>query len=336
MSEKTKAKTKFDLRSSILLLLLLTILLFSSTYAWFTANQTVTISTLNVHIEAQNGLQISTDASAWKSIIDNNDITAGYSGHVNVLPTNIEPVSTVGEIDGSTGYMKMYYGSVNADEADGGAYKLTATQTADTEGKYIVFDMFLKVDKATNLVMTEASSVVMKEGSIDKGIKQASRVAFCLEGTQPAGTDLATIRGMTGATSFGAEGSTVYIWEPNSNLHTEAAVAHARDNYNIPTKSDGTASAVPYYGINQPISTGVKLIDTNNGNDAKNFTAITPSYVTPVDVTSGLITQTDIFSLDAGITKVRVYMWVEGQDVDCENTASGTDISFNLQFEVAE
>ena len=336
MSEKTKAKTKFDLRSSILLLLLLTILLFSSTYAWFTANQTVTISTLDVHIEAQNGLQISTDASAWKSIIDNNDIKTGYTGHKNVLPTNIEPVSTVGEIDGSTGYMKMYYGSVNADEKDGGAYKLTALQTADTEGKYIVFDMFLKVDKDTDLVMTEASSVVMKEGSTDKGIKQASRVAFCLEGTQPAGTDLATIRGMTGATSFGAEGSTVYIWEPNSNLHTEAAVAHARDNYNIPTKSDGTASAVPYYGINQPISTGVKLIDTNNGNDAKNFTAITPSYVTPVDVTSGLITQTDIFSLDAGITKVRVYMWVEGQDVDCENTASGTDISFNLQFEVAK
>ena len=336
MSEKTKAKTKFDLRSSILLLLLLTILLFSSTYAWFTANQTVTISTLNVHIEAQNGLQISTDASAWKSIIDNTDITAGYSGHVNVLPTNIEPVSTVGEIDSATGYMKMYYGSVNADEADGGAYKLTATQTADSEGKYIVFDMFLKVDKATDLVMTEASSVVMKEGSTDKGIKQASRVAFCLEGTQPAGTPLDTIRGMKGATSFGAEGSTVYIWEPNSNLHTEAAVAHARDNYNITTTADGKASAVPYYGINQPISTGVKLIDTNNGNDLTNFTEITPSYVTPVDTATGLINPTDIFSLNAGITKVRVYMWVEGQDIDCENTASGTDISFNLQFEVAE
>ena len=25
-------------------------------------------------------------------------------------------------------------------------------------------------------------------------------------------------------------------------------------------------------------------------------------------------------------------MWVEGQDVDCENGASGTDITFDLQF----
>ena len=29
-------------------------------------------------------------------------------------------------------------------------------------------------------------------------------------------------------------------------------------------------------------------------------------------------------------------MWVEGQDVDCENTASGTDIAFNLQLQVAD
>ena len=41
-----------------------------------------------------------------------------------------------------------------------------------------------------------------------------------------------------------------------------------------------------------------------------------------------------IFTLTAGITKVRVYMWIEGQDVDCENTASGTDISYNLQFTI--
>ena len=25
-------------------------------------------------------------------------------------------------------------------------------------------------------------------------------------------------------------------------------------------------------------------------------------------------------------------MWVEGQDVDCENNASGTDISYNVQL----
>lgn len=46
-------------------------------------------------------------------------------------------------------------------------------------------------------------------------------------------------------------------------------------------------------------------------------------------------TETDnklLWKLSAGITKVRIYMYVEGQDVDCENAASGSNLSFDLQF----
>ena len=41
-------------------------------------------------------------------------------------------------------------------------------------------------------------------------------------------------------------------------------------------------------------------------------------------------------TLQAGITKVKVYMWVEGQDVDCENSASGSDISFSFELSIKE
>lgn len=339
-----KSKRKNDLRSSIVLLLLLILLLISATYAWFTANQVVTISTLDVHIEAKNGLQISTDATTWKSIIENIDITDNaYTGHANQVPADMEPVSTIGEIDTSTGYMKMFYGTVAADEDDSGKNKLyasyEATEAAGAVGKYIAFDMFLKVDAETALQMTEASSVVMKTGSTDKGIRYASRVAFCIEGNKPASTqNLTDITGLKGAVSFGSVGSTVYIWEPNPNLHTAAASNHARDNYGLAgIATDGTQSPVEYYGIKQEIATpGIELINTNNGNDTTNFTKVTPSYKESVDVDSGKMPVTDIFTIQAGITKVRVYMWIEGQDIDCENTASGTDISFNLQIQVKE
>ncbi len=334
MSRRTKAKTKtkYDLRSSILLLLLITILLFSSTYAWFTANQTVTISSLDVHIEAQNGLQISTDATTWKTLIDNIDITEkAYAGNTNKVPANAVPVSTVGEIDSQTGNMKMFYGTVEADENDG-IYKLTADQAADAEGKYIVFDMFLKVDKDTNLRMTEASDVVMKENSTDKGIKQAARVAFCLQGVKESGAALSEITSLKGAVSHGDPASTVYIWEPNYNLHTAAAVAHARDAYNITTTADGSATALDWYGINKDITTPLTLNQTMGATATADFSQVTPDYKTLGENA----VSTDVFSLKAGITKVRVYMWVEGQDVDCENAASGTDISYNVQLEVAE
>ena len=43
-----------------------------------------------------------------------------------------------------------------------------------------------------------------------------------------------------------------------------------------------------------------------------------------------------VFSLKAGITKVRMYMWIEGQDVDCEDDASGLNIAFDLQLTVKD
>ena len=65
------------------------------------------------------------------------------------------------------------------------------------------------------------------------------------------------------------------------------------------------------------------------GTDTTRTSEITPDIVT-TEGYAGDYKQ--VFNLKAGVTKIRVYMWIEGQDVDCENNASGTDISFNLQF----
>ena len=349
MSKKSKEKN--NLKLSILLLILLLIVLIASTYAWFTANQTVTVDSVDVHIEAQNGLQISTNATDWKSLIENTDITDNaYAGNKNQLPTSMEPVSTVGDIDDTTGFMKMYYGKVESDETDG-FDKLTATAEAEpvaneqTIPKFVSFDVFLRVNSDTKLKMTSGSKVVMKDGSTDKGIKQASRVAFCIEGNTPAGSDVATITGLKGAKSFSDQAKTVYIWEPNANLHTAAAVAHAKDNYNITTTTGGAKSdIVTYAGIKQAFATKTLLKDTYTAGD--NFSTIKPDYVTLANANGEMLNadgsegtkekpaEQKIFALTAGITKVRVYMWIEGQDVDCENTASGTDISYNLQFTI--
>ena len=39
-----------------------------------------------------------------------------------------------------------------------------------------------------------------------------------------------------------------------------------------------------------------------------------------------------LFNLAAGINKIRIYGWVEGQDYDCENNASGSNITYNIQI----
>lgn len=328
-------KKKANLKSSILILLLMAILLTASTYAWFTANKTVRVSTLNVNVQAQNGLQISADGEKWKSVLDLADITPDtivntYPTSANQIPTVLESVSTAGLIDtaGAKGMMNMYYGKIEADDALG---KLTATkepaETNGTEGKYIAFDMFLRVYKETAITLTENSGVTYV-GDNDKGLQNASRVAFCFQGTKPVGTPASELQGLYGATDFGEEGSTTYIWEPNSDAHTAAGAANADQTYGIETSAGTGQAPVPYYGIKDAITEGIPLDQTNSGSPNESFfVAVDPTWKT-----NATMTDTTVFTLKAGITKVRVYMWIEGQDVDCENDASGSDIKFDMEF----
>ena len=57
--EKKKKNKKRKLGSLLLLLFLTVVMLATSTYAWFTANKTVTISDINVYVATSSGLQIS-------------------------------------------------------------------------------------------------------------------------------------------------------------------------------------------------------------------------------------------------------------------------------------
>lgn len=322
---KKNERRKNNLRYSLLLLLLLLVILMVSTYAWFTANQTVTISTLDVNVQTSNGLQISADAINWKTILQKADITgasATYTSSVNQVPDEMQPVSSAGIVDTGTGYMDMYFGTVDALE-DGTGYSLASDKEVDTrgaEGRYIAFDIFLRVDQTTPVYLTTASNIITKEGAADKGLQNAARVAFIDEG------NVADVGDSTGAQALKG-GTTSIIWEPNYDVHTAAGVANAKEIYGLDTTTTG-ASQLSYQGIKAEFadSEGVTLKNTNTF--SQYFQTVTPTISTVKDFDA----QQTLLNLKAGITKVRIYMWVEGQDVDCENNASGTDISFNVQI----
>lgn len=325
--ERRKQKRR-SLRLTLLLLLLTAILLLTSSYAWFTANQTVTIAELQVNVAAQNGLQISADGNIWSARIDKTDLQTAsgtYTDLVNQFPANFAPVSTAGNV--TSGKMDMFLGSVNANAS--GKDELTATaetEATGTTGNFIAFDMFLRVEQTTRIELTANSNV--KAVGDSKGIENAARVAFLVEGTEAAGTDLTTIQKLAGATT-----ATRYIWEPNYDVHTSAAVKHASSVYKITTSQTGAAQ-IAYDGIQAEIETGILMDKTNATDNSTYFGPTTIAYSTKADFgTEGATEQSkEIFTLNPGITKVRVYMWIEGQDVDCENTASGSNIAFNIQI----
>lgn len=324
-SKKRKKSKKIFI--AILMILFTGVILTASTYAWFTANKTVTVSEIDVNVTTSEGLQISTDAVTWKTVISNDDIiNASYTGVTNQLPSNttsIKPTSTVGEIDTATGFMKMYVGDVTSNDA--GNYILTATQSVETKsttsGDFVVFDLYFQTNAAATVYLTSNSTV----GAVGTatGIQNASRIGFVVQGSAAVGSDAATIRALKNDGTVPA-----VIWEPNYDVHTAAAVKHASDVYGLTTSQTG-GGMLAYKGVKSDITAAANV--PLNSDDATYFSDVTPDIYS---TSAGIPTEkyARVFDLSAGVTKVRIYMWVEGQDVDCEDNASGGSIAYNLQF----
>ena len=331
LRKERRKRRKYRLLILLLLLLGTGAMLATSTYAWFTSNKTVSVNSIKVNIDAKNGIQISADGTNWKSIVQTSDLTGvhatTYTSSVNQIPSTLEPVSTAG-IPDENGRLPMYYGTIATSESsqNNGQYILTATKSNEVDGssgQFIAFDLFFKVDKDTQVYLT-TNSGVKTEDVTDTGIKNASRIAFVNLGNTAAGSSISTIQGLNAGT-----GSQVYLWEPNYDVHTAAGVANARDVYGKTTTETG-GSVLPYSGIIKEISSSndVLLGEATQEKHSTLFKDVTPTYTT----INGFSDYEQIFTLTSGITKYRIYMWVEGQDVDCENNASGGSITFDIQI----
>lgn len=345
MSKKKQKKS--SLKSLILVLLLTAVLLVVSTYAWFTANREVQVSDIEVNVAAQNGIEISVDGYTWKTILTVDDLknaSATYTAATNQIPETLQPVSSNGAID-ENGHQVMYYGEVKPDEdalsATYGQYIITSKSQSDvngTEGNYIAFDIFLKVDSATAttpIYLTSKSDVTVPTTSTETGLKNSARVSFINEGYVPTAniSDVTTIQALKlDGTAEGAENTIsgtakAYIWEPNSNAHTASGISNAFTYYGK-TGLSATTQLTNYDALKTTFNSGIALNKANITDNAGYFETITPNYQTIVTNN----TQTNLMTLNSGVTKVRVYFWIEGQDVDCENNASGSAITLNLDL----
>ncbi len=351
----TKKQKKSNLKVSLLLLLLAAVLLISSTYAWFIANNQVQVSTLQVEVKAVEGIQISEDAISWDASIDKTDLSTAqdlYTAVVNQLPIVMKPVSTAADATQiAGGKLPMFLGDVQTkNDAAGNPYNvLTATaqteqhmlgETGEEPNYFIAFDMFLKYDgaDATKSIYAQGGSGVTfaaTEGdNTTKYLERAARIAFIKQGTVSSGAGAAAAQGLSyNTTEDGTKG--FYLWEPNCDQHTDTAKTTAQGHYGLNPASITTA-AVPYSGIKAAITNAndVKVDAPNTkywteASYADYFKNAPTSRITTVE---GFTTNTKLFDITPGITKIRVYMWVEGQDIDCINEASGTNIKFDLKL----
>lgn len=356
IEEKKEKRSKKRLLLLLLLLIITGVMLSVSTYAWFTSNRTVTVEDINVNVAASGGIQISVDGTSWKSIITNQDLADAhvtYTAATNQIPSTLKPVSTAAKTL-TNGYLSMWLGTVSTSETptNKGEYILSTEDVSDVadnsletpvpnkgvNGYFVSFDLFIRLDdngsSAMPLYLTDGSNVTFKSGGSDLGTQNASRVAFINEGSSATGSDLATIQALKTT-----ETSNIYVWEPNYDTHKPTGIANAYSYYNSANQGNAYTKAnageqVPYFGTIAKIETtdDVLLSKANPKDSIDKFAAITPGIKTTANWAEGTNYE-ELFNLTPKtITKMKVYFWVEGQDVDCENNASGGDITLKLQF----
>ena len=316
----------------LLILLLFTgIFLSTSTYAWFTTNRMVSVDVIDVKIQTEGSLEISADAVNFKAGITANDIMGAHNGNypasVNQLPAYIEPVSSAGVVD-NRGFLEMYLGVITSNSD--GDYIVTSRKSVESEGngefsdgKFVAFDVFLRTSADKDLYLTNESQVKYN-GEANSGVENAIRVAFVIEGHTGINDPLGAMHSLRTNSQ-----NNVYIWEPNYDTHTETGINHAREVYGITTVGSG-AARISYDGIRSEFGEGanVTFARATSASYPNYFSGVNPN----IQTVNGNTTYQRLWLLETGVTKVRVYLWLEGQDVDCENGASVGNIQFTLQF----
>lgn len=300
---------------ALIMLIISGVSLTTATYAWFTANRQVTVEEIDVKASASGGIQISADASTWSNEVTLTDLKAATLTNNFIPTTALKPVTTIGT-NGKTGKFDFYLG-----ELDETGNAVTLDSVEDSANNYVAFDLYFYSATEQTIVFNDGTQVVAKNvdtpasEASDKGLKSSVRVGFLVQGNDPTATP-ATAQALAGGTT-----ATQTIWEPNADVHTEYA-----------TNMSGASGVMAYMGGKAEAATAVAMTNTTN------FEKVTSE-------THNLITSTEaakyptgtIFSFEAGITKVRVYIWLEGQDVDNEDTASlGTGVGVKLNFKLAD
>lgn len=309
---KRKGLVKKAVLPALVALVCSVIALTSVSYAWFTMGNQASVDEMELQVTTSDGLQMSAsgDVGTYKSQITLTDLKSVKDESENlvyVFPTKVAPISTDGTV--VDGNQQMYLGTVNNDGT------LTSVKTT---ANYICFDLYIQTSTVYTLKLDLGSYV--KTAATDSTTDSeeahlAARVSFVNLGcasTAAGAQALDLTNADTAAT----------IWEPNSLKRAAAVLNNAMAD---------DSKKITYYGVKSEFEK--QTIGTNaavTGYTATPTNLITPEYNQSLATTA----QGDIFQLGAGYNRIRVYIWLEGQDVDCVNEIAAGKLQIKLNFAV--
>ena len=362
MGKSKKNKKKSEMNAMFFIILLALVIFIISTYAWFSTQRNVSITNLNGTVEVAEGLEISLDAENWSNGLVLGDeegqldiIDDAYEGNHNIKPTEMLPVSTLGLAGSNRTDLLMLRGTLNNSIQLNNIQEMDEEETNSemtTYPGYFAFDVFLKNSSRqdelddTLQLNYDSSLEIMETEKSTTGLQNTARVAFAkYAGTSDTMADAATILKETAG--IGVGGSPVYItdvaiWEPNSNDHVDYVVQNNNKvtgvgaNFNATTQMDTYALTDSSEG--QSIADIYKWDGSERYLQKQNVLQTTKTSTEDYSIAEGVqnLVSTSDGTTDFGIApnkicRLRIYVWLEGQDVDCINYAShGGGVKVNI------
>lgn len=329
-------KIKKDIRFNTLLFLsfVTCLVLIYSSYAWFSSTLDVKINNFRAVVDPETGIYISLDGINWGSVVEISEeniitkLSNTYPSHTNQWSQGMTSVSSIGQKNITDDRFAMYGNKTpflgrifhsNRSEID--IVKLDES-TQNNGADFIAFDIFIKnlttSPYSDNLYLIDGTKVVNASDVTDDTAANAIRLGLLFMGSVHKNASVNEIQNIKCNPIC-----TQYIYEPNSTAHNEQSVKNLkRHGYEL---VDGLR--YPTYGVynsadNVQMWSGVEnsMVNFNHAVFKKQETKT--SLADPVG------------QIPSGITKIRVYIWVEGQDIDIiEQKSTGYEVSVVMNFE---
>lgn len=334
--EENKIFKRINPRIALLIIFLCAVLLIFASYAWFSMNLNIKIKTLNMVIAKNSDLTISFDGINFERSIeinkDNiyNNLADVYPNHTTQWPSNgLIPVSSPGIPNSNTAKFDMFETNgvlYHKREQDRGFIKtrLSKQDNPREYNSYLAFDVFIKNDTGSpisdNLYFDDSTSIYAP-GEVDEemqGLINSFRVGVVKIGSVGLDASVNEIQNISCNNNCSSS-----IYEPNSKFHTPLSIERAK-KYGVQLVDGNKFPTYAYIKAGGPIYVE---------NSISGSSRIDREYFIPQDTITDDNLDTSIFQIPNGITKARVYVWIEGQDIDSLETLSkGTDVDISINF----
>lgn len=331
-----KDDQKFNLM--IMIAFFIGVLFIFCTYAWFYASLNVRVEFFNMVVSNNSGLFVSLDGIDYGSSVEISknslltELKDKYPNHTNQWARRgLFGVSTNGLSSPYNSKFDVYTAKEINYRGEGNKKRYITTELSPEDkpsdsNVYVAFDLFLKNVSGSpytdNLYLADGTSIYFEDEKVDSyadGSLNSMRIGIVKMGSTSSKSDIDIIQNLTCDDTC-----EMLIFEPNSLSHSDESIERAK-KYGVTIKK---GEAMPTYGV---IKASDKL-RFESGHEGTGYPLDTEHLALQETIKSTSM-EDPIFEIPNGVTKIRVYVWIEAQDVDSlETRPKGAEIAIVINF----